>query len=352
MLFEPFLFLYITEKCQLRCKHCYMGDRLERESFMSLDMIRSVLETVQTLYGQYKVYLLGGEPTLHPDFDNIIDICRQLSYKVVLTSNGIIPERTWKILRSNVVDSLSFSLDGSNRDVHDFMRGKNVFASLERSIDKATKLGIQTRVIYTVNRRNIHDAFNAIEYAERQGISMISFHYFTPTGLGRDKPEWQLSPAEWRDFTHKLKEAAERSTIQIYYPPAFVTPDELPSLQDAGYRGCTARNLERLAIFPDGRVYLCSMFFDTDLHHATFEEGRIVPVTRHSAGELELVSSVAGNCQSCPNARSCKAGCAAYDHFGSPLTTADCSQEIVPICPLWTKAATPERTLEALTDLR
>ena len=24
------IFLYVTERCQLRCGHCYMGDRLER----------------------------------------------------------------------------------------------------------------------------------------------------------------------------------------------------------------------------------------------------------------------------------------------------------------------------------
>jgi radical SAM protein with 4Fe4S-binding SPASM domain len=353
MQFEPFLFLYITEQCQLRCKHCYMGSRLERESVMSLDMIDDVLRLLQTLYGQYKVYLLGGEPTLHPQFEDVIRICRQRGFKVVVTSNGLVPERTWTILRSNLVDSLSFSLDGSDSEHHDFMRGRNNFRQLERSIEKAVDLGIQTRLIYTVSRANVDDAFNAIEFADAKGISMISFHYFTPTGLGRDKPGWQLTPGEWMAFTARLRAEALKRRIEIYYPPAFVTAPEMAGLRAQGYRGCTARNLERLAIFPDGRVYICSMFFDTDLHYGVFENGRIRPVQRDgSPGELDLVSVAGDNCRTCPNAPVCQAGCAAYDHFDATLPTANCSRSVMPVCPLWSTPAAPARTLAGLTDLR
>ncbi|MCA3080354.1 MAG: radical SAM protein [Rhodocyclaceae bacterium] len=353
MQFEPFLFLYITEKCQLRCKHCYMGDRLERESYMSLEMISDILRTLKSLYGQYKVYLLGGEPTLHPKFNEVIDVCRSHEYKVVVTSNGMVPERTWTTLRSNLVDSLSFSLDGATAETHDFMRGRNSFANLTKSITKAVQLGIQTRVIYTVSRRNVDEALQAVTMAESHGISMISFHYFTPTGLGRDKPELQLSPEEWRSFTQELRDMAGKTQIQIYYPPAFVDATEIPAIRELGYRGCTARNLERLAIFPDGRVYICSMFFDTDLHYGTFERGRIVPVQRQStAGELDLVSHVPDNCFSCSNVSSCQAGCAAYDYFEGARPTSNCDRQLMPVCPLWSMPATPDRTLQSLTDLR
>jgi len=39
------IFLYITEKCQLNCKHCYLGWRLKRKSEMSFEQIITHLET-------------------------------------------------------------------------------------------------------------------------------------------------------------------------------------------------------------------------------------------------------------------------------------------------------------------
>ncbi|WP_220040648.1 hypothetical protein, partial [Streptomyces tateyamensis] len=47
---EPFLFLYITEKCQLRCKHCYMGDRLDAERRMTPAMVEDILSSLRVAY--------------------------------------------------------------------------------------------------------------------------------------------------------------------------------------------------------------------------------------------------------------------------------------------------------------
>src|SRR5690242_20613319 len=102
---EPFLFLYITEKCQLRCTHCYMGERLEAERHMEVTLVREILVNLRIVYGQYKVYLLGGEPTTHPKFLDILCVCREQGYKVVLTSNGIFPEKIWKHLCLDSIDS-------------------------------------------------------------------------------------------------------------------------------------------------------------------------------------------------------------------------------------------------------
>ncbi|MGH3699028.1 MAG: hypothetical protein ACRDRU_17415 [Pseudonocardiaceae bacterium] len=39
------VYLYITEACQLRCEHCYMGERLERALKMPFDQISQTLTT-------------------------------------------------------------------------------------------------------------------------------------------------------------------------------------------------------------------------------------------------------------------------------------------------------------------
>ena len=350
---EPFLFLYITEKCHLRCKHCYMGDRLESERHMSPVLVNEILSSLRILYGQYKVYLLGGEPTLHPNFNEILDICKQQNYKIVITSNGLIPEKQWATISPEQIDSFSFSFDGGTKETHEFMRGKNTFSKLLVSIKQAVKLGFQTRLIQTVTTKNIDVVKESLDLAEDLGVEMISFHYFTPTGYGLKSPELQLSPEEWIKFCKWLQIEGAQRNIKIFYPPAFIETEQIPNLQAAGYRGCTARNLERFAIFPDRRVYICSAFFDTEFHYGTFNEGRIIPRFDGSQNnELTLVNKVGENCVKCPNSRFCKAGCAAYDHFDKTLPSKDCSRSIMPICPLWSMPVKTQSVEKRFQDLR
>lgn len=85
------VYLYITEACQLRCEHCYMGERLDRALKMPLPLIVSVLATWRRLGGS-KLTILGGEPTLHPDYCAAIRAAGQLGYEhVITTTNAQIP---------------------------------------------------------------------------------------------------------------------------------------------------------------------------------------------------------------------------------------------------------------------
>jgi MoaA/NifB/PqqE/SkfB family radical SAM enzyme len=54
------VYLYISEACQLRCEHCYMGERLDRAMKMPLSQITDWLGTWRRMGGS-KVTILGGE---------------------------------------------------------------------------------------------------------------------------------------------------------------------------------------------------------------------------------------------------------------------------------------------------
>ncbi len=71
------VYLYITEACQLRCEHCYMGERLDRALKMPLPQIIDTLAAWRRLGGS-KLTILGGEPTLHPDYCASTRAARQL----------------------------------------------------------------------------------------------------------------------------------------------------------------------------------------------------------------------------------------------------------------------------------
>jgi len=337
--YEPFLFLYITNQCQLNCKHCYMGKRLQNGQVMSIRYIRKILKFMRVLYGHYRVYLLGGEPTLHPELDRVLKICKEEKYLVVLTSNGLISQNTWDKILPRYIDSLSFSLDGASRESHEFLRGEDTFQPLIENIQEACKRKFKTRLICTITKKNVKEVPRIIKLASDLQVGLLSFHYFTPTGRGSHYSTLQLSNKEWLKFVRDLKDCVSKIQIndrlKIYYPPAFVSKKELPLIEMAGYKGCPARNLERLAIFPNGKCYICSAFLDQNVSFGQINN-RGFSINKTDSNELNIINRMSLKCGKCSHAYICNGGCAAYNYFGYGVSTNKCGGELIPICPLWT----------------
>ncbi|MEV6139604.1 radical SAM protein [Nocardia sp. NPDC051990] len=77
----------MTEACRLRCEHCYMGERLHRALKMPLPKIVDTLTTWRRLGGS-KLTILGGEPTLHPHYCEVIRLSKQLGYEHIITTTN------------------------------------------------------------------------------------------------------------------------------------------------------------------------------------------------------------------------------------------------------------------------
>ncbi|MGH3805535.1 MAG: SPASM domain-containing protein, partial [Pseudonocardiaceae bacterium] len=80
-----------------------------------------------------------------------------------------------------------------------------------------------------------------------------------------------------------------------------------------GYRGCIGRTLDRISIFPDGRAYVCSFLFDTDLHFANMIDGKIV--INKEDNEFDLFTRVLtqASCGGCKIPGTCLGGCPAEE---------------------------------------
>jgi hypothetical protein len=109
------VYLYITEACQLRCEHCYMGERLDRALKMPLSQIVDWLTTWRRMGGS-KVTILGGEPTLHPNFADAVRFASRLGYEQVITTTNAQPPALRKLRRMSPDDFayVQVSFDGGS----------------------------------------------------------------------------------------------------------------------------------------------------------------------------------------------------------------------------------------------
>jgi radical SAM protein with 4Fe4S-binding SPASM domain len=329
------VYLYITDKCQLRCGHCYMGERLDAAARMPKEEVFQNLDLWRKMGGS-KLSILGGEPTLHPDLVEIVDRANRVGYeKVILNTNGLRhSRRVLGKMSSADFAYIQVSLDGASPGTHDLIRGRGTFEAAWRTTEELCARGFDTRVICTVNKVNIGECTNLLPMAEKAGASLVKFHVFSGIGLGRENDDWLVSPEEWIAFYEGLETKARDFKVRVWYQPTYARPESMSELARQGFRGCIGRTLDRISIFPDGRAYVCSYLFDTELNYARVEGGRIA--INKGSNEFDLFTSVLSHasCGACKAPSTCMGGCPAEEIVMGKASCAGQSN-VVPVCRLW-----------------
>jgi MoaA/NifB/PqqE/SkfB family radical SAM enzyme len=83
--------MFITNKCNKRCKGCFYGSQLDN-SEMTFEEYKEKLDPYISKIG--KVILLGGEPTISPHLQEMIEYNQDLELSTTIYTNG------YKLLRS------------------------------------------------------------------------------------------------------------------------------------------------------------------------------------------------------------------------------------------------------------
>ena len=128
------LFFELSYKaCNLKCKHCYIEKNpyKQEKDFIPLDKIKTAL--LQTK-GQNlnSIYLTGGEPLLHPDFNTILRMCLKFSNVTVISNGVLINDKKARFLRkiddeNNFETIYRISLDHFDELKNDEIRGRGSF---------------------------------------------------------------------------------------------------------------------------------------------------------------------------------------------------------------------------------
>ena len=146
------------------------------------------LETLQRLaaelpkLGVRNIYLTGGEPMLHPDFDAIVAHFMEGGVGIRLSTNGtLLKSRDLSSLRG--IKSLSVSLDGL-KEVHDRIRGRaGCFDAVFEGIDRFRRFApeIPMSVSVTVLPSNVGSLQELVHYCKERGIDELGFQPFVPS---------------------------------------------------------------------------------------------------------------------------------------------------------------------------
>ncbi|MGD0995604.1 MAG: radical SAM protein [Candidatus Bathyarchaeia archaeon] len=127
----------LTNDCNLNCNMCYRGKRRAGVGYMDFDLFKRVVDEAAQIGDVTLSLFLGGEPTLHPRFDKLIEYAmshRRRLYEVGFDTNGMLMDKRKSecIVRSGV-DYVIFSLEGIGGLTENIRLG-SVYEVVERNI--------------------------------------------------------------------------------------------------------------------------------------------------------------------------------------------------------------------------
>ncbi len=152
----------VTDSCNLRCPVCYANSGPERLQHRPLALIEKMLDAVVRNEGHPDVVQIsGGEPTLHSEFFEILELAKARPIQhLMINTNGVRIAQDKDFVRRlsestpNVEIYLQF--DSFQRDALVDLRGADLRGVRERALEHLNKYNISTTLVVTL-RKGLND---------------------------------------------------------------------------------------------------------------------------------------------------------------------------------------------------
>jgi radical SAM protein with 4Fe4S-binding SPASM domain len=267
-----YLEFQITDRCNLRCRHCYIGDGLQQD--LPLEKIYKVLKEFEEIQG-LRLLLSGGEPLLHPHFWKINEILREYPFRSILLSNGtLITKETSKKLR---VHEVQISLDGM-KEGHESIRGEETFEKTLQAIGNLQEVNIRVSVATMIHRRNLKEFDKLASLIQSRNIGEWNVDIPCIAGRMEENKDFWVSPSEAGSF------------LRYGYGGGLHSSEKNAT---CGAHLC--------AILPDANVVKCGLFSQERV--GSIDEGLRVCWDRIPRIQLKELTC------NCPEIEECRGGC-------------------------------------------
>lgn len=165
----------VTDSCNLRCPVCYAGSGPERLQHRSLALIEKMFDAVVSNEGHPDVVQIsGGEPTLHPDFFEILELAKARPIRhLMVNTNGIRiaqdEEFVQRMAEAMPDIEVYLQFDSFERDALLELRGADLRMVREGALERLNKHNLSTTLVVTLKKGlNDGEIGKIIDFALRQ----------------------------------------------------------------------------------------------------------------------------------------------------------------------------------------
>ena len=311
----------LTYACNLACVHCLSSSGRRDPRELTTAEAKGVIDELQKMQVFY-INIGGGEPTVRPDFWELLDYSVDHDVGVKFSTNGIKLDRkrSAQLARTDYVD-VQISLDGATAAVNDNVRGPGSYDTAIRALENLAEAGFgQPKISVVMTRQNVDQLDEFKSLADQFG-AQLRITRLRPSGRGADVwDELHPLPSQQKQMYDWLVARGDQVLTgdSFFHLSAF--GEALP-----GLNLCGAGRVVCL-IDPIGAVYACPFaIHDTFLAGNVRSPGGFQEVWEHSELFTELRQpQTGGACANCMHYDSCQGGCMAAKFFtGLPLDGPD-----------------------------
>ena len=217
----------LTNRCNLACDHCFTG-RHGGNDDISMDVIDNVLSDAKD-HDFDHLSFTGGDPTVHPQFPEIIRRVAESGYKFSFVTNGWNFTTVWPRIRQyrEALSVITFSVDGGNEASHDRLRGKGSFRRVMKAISMAHFEEVPFSFNMVLTAHNKSEVGDLVELATDLGARGARFGHLMPSMIttiqGAD-----LTPAERKEVEAEIHQMRRSARIPVGMAPGTHTTDLAP----------------------------------------------------------------------------------------------------------------------------
>ncbi len=271
-----YLLLNITNKCNLKCKHCYLGESGNKE--VGIRLFENTVSQFEDM-GGLKLMISGGEPLLHSKFRELMEILPSYELRVVVLSNGTLIRKKEAKKLSEYIDEVQVSIDGIKS--HDLLRGKGSYDKAMRGISALKGSGVPVSIATMVHR------YNAREFGDMKklfsGLGVLSWSVDVPCSAGNLKAnkDYILPPEEASQLLNYGFGAGAHESTGDY---------------TCGSHLCS--------VLPDGAVSKCGFFDDEPVGDVNDLKAAWAKLCKNYLWKLDEL-----DCRDCKVIKDCRGGC-------------------------------------------
>lgn len=152
----PIIYVDLTTRCNMHCNFCYMAGREDGDD-IDVDYFEDVCKT---LPNHVTFRFIGGEPTLHPRFFDIMAIAKKYRHLPTVASNGkkyLDKSFVREMKKVGGIYSTTLSGGTKNRKAYEIIDGEDCLDWKVQAINNIAEIGVRHSVLSSIIMRGLNE---------------------------------------------------------------------------------------------------------------------------------------------------------------------------------------------------
>lgn len=173
----------ITNTCNYHCSYCMFSCEAKKyENELTTEEAKIAIKDLKENNFTY-IKFTGGEPFVRKDMIEILKYALELGFDMDISTNAsLLTKEIVKELKAINFPMVHVSLDGYDKNSHEYVRGKNTFEPTIRGIKLLTEAGIYTRLGTVIYSQNEDYLEKIVALASDLKVNEIIFSFMEPMG--------------------------------------------------------------------------------------------------------------------------------------------------------------------------